>query len=399
MKQDVIRLDPAAKANAPAEGKRPSTTPSTEAVSAEPRLPKGRALGAILGFLMAVILPTALAAGYYWGVAADRFVTEFRFAVRGGATLPSNGGDMLSGSGALVYAADSFILEDYLLSVQALLDAERHAPVREMLGRDGDDPVRGYDASAPLEDLAPFWASAVYPSFDALTGITTVSVSLFSPQDSLALSRALITEMRTLVEGLSAEARSEMRAYVDQELQRAKDRLDGARAALEAFRRENSIVDPSERVTIGSRVMGELSNELAERQVELQMLRDQSPGNPRIPTLENTIAALRRQLEQETQARGSPGDGQPELPSQLTDYDRLIADYEIAREIYASTLNLRQQVEAYAALGRPELVVFVPPRAPHLSTRPNRALETLKIFGVAAAVWVIGRVILASVRG
>ncbi|SEA65397.1 hypothetical protein [Rubrimonas cliftonensis] len=353
-------------------------------------------LGAAIGFFALVIAPTLFAGIYYYTVAADRYVTEVRYSVRGGAMMPGGGGGgMLGGGGGLIFAGDSFILEDYLASAQALVDIEAHVPIRAILARDGGDRVRGYDPEAPLEDLLGYWRAAVSPRFDAVTGITTVSVSLFHPEDAQAVGAALVTELRRIVDSLSEQARTEMLDYVEREYRRAERELDDARAAIETFRRANRIISPDEEVSIGSTIIASLSGQIAERTVTLRALRERARNSPRIPVIEGEIASLEAQLRNElAQRAGEEGGGA--LPEQLTSFEELRSAYEIARDTFVTTLGLKQEAEAAATLGQAELVVFVPPRAADIATEPRRMLETLKAFGAAFAAWLILRILLAS---
>ena len=362
------------------------------------QLPRAQRWPALLGFAVAVLLPTALGAVYWWTIAADRYVSEFRYSVRGGATMPEveGRGGALGGSGALIYAADSFILEDYVTSVEALENVSQHAPLREMLGRDGDDPLRRYDPDAAVEDILPFWRSAVDAHFDATTGITTVAVSLYAPEDALAVARGLTAELRRVVDGLSEEARREMLRYIDGEYERAALALDEARASMETFRRDNRMISPEDEIRIGSGVISALSQQLANRRIELRAARERTPDSPRIAAIENEVAAIEAQLIAEIAARG--GDAPSALPGQITSFDALQSAYEISRDTFINTLRLKQQAEAYSTLGRPELVVFVPPNPPEVATRPRRALETLKIFALALALWTVLRIFMASFR-
>lgn len=364
-------------------------------------LPRRSPWPATLGFLVCVAAPTLLAATYWWGIAADRYVTEIRYSVRGGATLsdPEGKGGVLGGSGALVYAADSFVLEDYVSSVAALKDLDERVALRAMLGRDGDDPIRRYDPDAPLEDLLTYWEGATDVYFDATTGITTLTVSMFTPEDAEAAGEALVAELKAMIDGLSAESRQQMLQYIYTELDFAREALDTTRADIEAFRRSNQVISPADDATLGSTIIATLTQRLADRRVELRALIDRTPGSPRIPVLRNEIEALDAQLRSEIERRGG-GEAQTaqSLPSQLSNYEELQSAYEIARETYVNTVKLKQQAEAYATLGQAELVVFVQPRAPTLSTAPNRLLETAKVFGLTLAVWLIARILLASIR-
>lgn len=358
---------------------------------------KRKAWRTAVGFLLCVLLPTVLAAAYYWLLAADRYEVEIRYSVRGGGILDqAQGGGRMGTGQALIHASDSFILQDYIESMQSFVDIERRVPLRAMLARDGGDWVRGYDQNAPVAHLMPFWTAAVSTRFDAVTGITTATVALFDPADAEAVGWALIDELQRIVDSLSEKARLETLRYVNETLAEAEAQLASARTALENFRQFNRIISPTEQVVIGADIIGALSARLAERLVELRSVRQRTPDSPRIETLENEITALQQQLGEEFARRGGTA-GSGALPSQITDFDKIESDYEIARDAYIGALRLKQEAEAYASLGRAELVVFVEPLTPTVSTRPDRLISTLTVFGVALGLWVILRVVAASV--
>ena len=366
-------------------------------MTAAPTLAPRSYRGPVLGFLAMVVAPVTLAAVYYYGVAADRYVTEFRYSVRGGAALQQEDrgpGGAIGSSAALVFASDSFVLEDYLTSGEAFVNVEARLPLREMLDRDGGDPIRRFDPNAPVEELIDFWRAAVAPRFDAITGVTSVEVALFAPEDAEQVAQALVAELRRIVDSLSAEARAEMLRYVNAEFDRAAGDLERARREIETFRRANQVISPTEQVTIGADIIGALSSQLAQRTVELRSLRRQAPNAPRIPALEREIRSIEEQLELEIARRG--GEDGAALPSQLTSFDELENAYLIARDTYVSTLQLKQAAEANATLGQAELVVFVPPRAATMSTVPDRPLELLKVFAIAFMTWLVLRILLAS---
>lgn len=351
--------------------------------------------GAALGFLAMVALPTLAAAFYFFAVAADRYVVDVHYSVRGGAISLQNGEPgRVEAMAGLMFAGDSFILEDYVVSARAMTDVEAALPLREMLARDGGDPVRRFDPAVPQERLTDFWTAAVRVRFDAVTGITRLRVTMFDPDDALAVAETLVGGLRRIVDSLTEEANAEMLAYVAAEYDRTAAGLADARAAIEAFRRENRMVSPDERVEIGSTIIGTLSAQIADLHVELRTLRRDAPNSPRIRAVLSAIAAAESQLGDELVRRG--GEADSTLPSQLTSFDELENDYLIARDSFIATLQLRQQAEASAALGRAQLVVHVPPLRPTISTAPDRPLEVLLVFGGALAIWVIGRIFLAS---
>ena len=363
-----------------------------------PRLKRRSYLGPILGFVAFVILPTIAATYYYYFVHADRFVSEFRYSVRGGATMQSASESGLSagGTSALVYAADSFVLEDYLISVQALEDIERRLPIREMMGKDGGDPIRRYDPDLPSEDLMAFWDRSVNVRYDALTGITTAEISLFTPEDAFQVSQALVDELQLIVNGLSKEARDEMLAYVNGQYELATNDLETARRRMETFRRENRIFSPEDTVSIETSIESDLSTTLSAKRVELRTLRERAANSPQIPILLGEIDALRRQLLDQIESR-EQGDGQT-MASQIAAYQELEESYEFARQTYLDTFNLKQQAETNATLNQAQLVVFVQPRLPQTSIDPDRPLQIGIFFGVIFLVWLSIRIFLAGLK-
>ncbi len=359
-------------------------------------LKKRSFIGPLLGMLLMVGGPAAAAIYYYYTIAADRFVSEFRYSVRGGAIMQNNGdiAGAIGGSAALVFAADSFVLEDYLVSVQAFEDIERKLPLRDMLGRDGDDPVRRYKPDLPAEEMLTFWERAVDVQFDAITGITTARISFYSPEDSRAVAEALVEELQRIVNGLTREARDDMLEYVNGEYALAEAELTRARVAIEDFRRINKTFSPDEEVSIGSEIISALRGELNAKQVELATVVQQAPNSPSISLIREEIISLTRQLDQEYESRVGSGEGA--FASNLSVFEELQSQYEFARDSYIQTLNLRQQAQANAALNQAQLVVFVEPRTPTKSIDPNRLWEVALIIVFAFLIWVIVRVFMAS---
>jgi len=359
-------------------------------------LKKRSFVGPILGMLLMVGAPTAAAFYYYYFIAVDRFVSEFRYSVRGGAIMQNNGdiAGAIGGSAALVFAADSFVLEDYLLSIQAFEDIEKQLPIRKMLGGDGGDPIRRYDPTLTAEDMLPFWARAVDVQFDAITGITTARISMFSQDDAQAVANALVGELQRIVNGLTSDARNDMLNYVTSEFQKAEAQLNRTRADIEKFRRDNKTFSPDEEVTIGSSIISEIRGLRASKRVELQTMRQQAPDSPTIALLEEEIASLERQLDEVYESRDGTGEGA--FATNLSEFEELQSEYEFARDTYIQSLNLRQQAEANATLNQAQLVVFVEPRLPMRSIDPDRPYEVGLVFVIAFLAWVILRVFIAS---
>jgi capsular polysaccharide transport system permease protein len=229
-----------------------------------------------------------------------------------------------------------------------------------------------------------------------LTGITALEVRLFRPEDSQAVAEALVGMLRALVASLSERARAETLAYVDAEFEAADRRLAEALDAIERFRRRTRTVSPTEEAALNSATIARLTEQLTELRVRLRTLVDTVPNSPQIPRLAERIESLEAQIATTRATVG--GAAESALPEHLTAFERLRNEYQVALDAYVATLGLRQQARASATLGRAHLVVFVPPREAVTATAPERAREVATVAAVAFALWVIGRVLLASLR-
>ncbi|MEM0921860.1 MAG: hypothetical protein AAGI13_02375, partial [Pseudomonadota bacterium] len=331
-------------------------------------IPRRSYLGAILGFLVMVALPVVLAGVYYATVAADLYVSEFRYALRQGTVTGDagqGGGGGLRDPSALQVAQDSFILEDYILSPQAMLDLEDRVTLREMLGRDGGDPVRAYRADLPAEDLLDFWQSAVDVRYDVITGITSVDVAMYRPEDARAVAGSLVVQLREVVDALSAEAQADMLTYVNREVEDAEAQLEQRRKATETFRRENRLSSPDLTTAQVEAQIGDLRAQISNLRLEQSRW---PPDSPRWQALQNDTDNLERQIRELRAQIGSNENA--DLSDLQNRFERLRSEEEIAEQSLISAIELRRQSRATAALAAVQLVVFVPPGTPLVPAKP-----------------------------
>ncbi|MEM6487044.1 MAG: hypothetical protein AAF677_02045 [Pseudomonadota bacterium] len=351
---------------------------------------------AVLGFMLFVALPTGLSAWYWYSLAADRYVSSLRYAIRGGPGLESADAPLggASAVGLAAGGADGFILEDYLRSPAALAALEARLPLRAMLARDGDDPVRRYDPAMAPERLLGFWNAALDLRFDVLTGVTEVDVALFRAQDSEAVAKVLVTLLQALVDSLSERQRGDMLAYVEGEFAIAEAQLQRSLDAIEAFRRRTRTVSPTEEAELNTATIAQLTAEATGLAVRLRTLIETVPNSPQIPRLREQVQSLEAQIASTRATVGGRSD--EALPDQLTDFERLKNEYQIALDSYVATLALRQQAQASAALARAHLVVFVPPQAAKMATGPDRLEAVLTVATISLLGWVVCRILIAS---
>src|SRR6266446_10498806 len=203
-----------------------------------------RSLGWIW-FVIVVALPVVLSGAYYYLVAADQYVAEFRFALR--SAEPERHDPVLFFQESVASSPiglDSYVVVQYLASRAIVDDLGKTLDLREMFSRPEADWLARLRLPVPIEELVRYWKGQVDAFFDATNGTIVVRASAFTPQDALKLAEGILAASEHLVNDLSARARRDALRNSESEVRRAEKRLKTALARLRDFRDKEGIIDP-----------------------------------------------------------------------------------------------------------------------------------------------------------
>jgi capsular polysaccharide transport system permease protein len=354
--------------------------------------------GALVGFLLVVVLPTLAFGGWQMRGAADQFAVELRFAVRPAdpsrAALPAG---MLAGAAA--GNTDAYAVVQHLQSRAAILAVARHADVRGILGHAGADWLARLDPAAPLETALRAWRRQVQPYFDRASGIVSVEVRAFTAADALALALAVEAASEELVNAMSARSRAELVAAATRDVEQAERRFAAARAAVQAFRDGRQVVDPRRNAQAYSEHLVRLQSELIAMRAQLASLRRvmsdsttqvmQLLGN--IRGTEDQIAAVQAQLTE-----APPGAAT--LTHSIGGYEAVETEAIFAQRAYEAAMAALERARAEASRQQVYLAPVVRPVAPEHALYPTRLANTATVLAAALLAWFVGLVALRALR-
>ena len=165
-----------------------------------------------LPFWLFVVLPTVGAGVYLFGFAANQYVSEAKFVVRGAASPPSGVlSSLLQGAGVSRAQDDTFAVQDYILSRDALQELATTMDVRALFNRPEADPLSRFPMpfmGETNEHLFKHYLNRVDVSYDSTTGVTALTVKAFRPEDASAIARALLAGGERLVNRMNDRQRS-----------------------------------------------------------------------------------------------------------------------------------------------------------------------------------------------
>jgi capsular polysaccharide transport system permease protein len=360
-----------------------------------------------LTFFLFVLLPSLVTALYFAWIASDQFVTETRFAVRSSAaaSLPTDSlrsamASMATGAGLPGIAnQDSHVIAQYLRSRAAITDIMGQIDIRAVYARSDADFWARLKSNASMEDLELYWRDRVSVTVDGPSGIVSLFVRAFTPDESLKISKALIRAAETLINALSERARQDTLEKAEAEVRRAEAMVRRALLDLKGLRDERGILDPA---TTASGTSQLLLQSLAERirlQNDLSVMSQALAQNaPTITTLkaqleavDAQIATLRKSL---TSVEAQPGT----LSAFLVQFETMEIQRLFAEKLYLLAQNALERARARAEQKQVYLTVFMPPSLPEEARFPERLVSGLILPVVFLILWGIFALVCAAIE-
>ena len=352
-------------------------------------------------FIIFVAVPVVTAAVYYFFVAADQYVAEFRFALR--SAEPERHDPVLFFQESIapsVMGLDSFVVVQYLASRAIIDDLSTTLDLREIFSRsEADWPVR-LDLPVSIEELVRYWKRQVDAFFDATNGTIVVRARAFTPQEALKLAEGILASSERLVNELSARARRDALRNADEEVGRAEKRLKSALARLREFRDKEGIIDPRKTADATVALAGRVRDELVRAGTELSTLkhymRDDAPSIKMLEARVQSLEAQRRAVESEvTDTEKTRSEA---LSRVMGSYEQLESERAFAENTYQHALQALDRSRINADRQQVYLATFVQPTLPEEALYPRRLQSFAVASGVAFVVWMIGGFILQSIR-
>lgn len=351
-----------------------------------------------------VLLPLLLAIFYYGLIASDKYVTEASFVIRGAETPKVDMVGMLTGlpGQASQSLEDAYILKDYLLSRDMLGALRQQLPLEEIYRHEGTDVFSRMPAGPTIEELQKYWKNIIDVTVDKSTGLVTLQVRAFTPEDSLKVIEALLQAGERRLNSISMRSRNDTLKMADTELAESIRRLNETGEKLSAFRLRHKMLDPTQTAVAQQGITTKLEEELVSRMAEhASLLTYMQPSAPQVITLRKRIDSLRRTLETENvknvEAMTSQAD--PEAARALMDeYNQLVIDREVAEKAYIASTQFLETARLDALSQRRYVMVFSYPHLPEEATEPFRLRNIFIVLTFALLLWGIGQMILATVK-
>lgn len=332
-------------------------------------------------FLAICAIPTTASILHYGLISADRYVSETKFIVRGVSGSQVGGLTMiLKTFGFSAADDDANAINAFINSRDALKQLMKAVDIRAIYQRPEADFITSYGgpfSSENYENLYEYYRAQVSARRDIETGMTTLRVSAYRPDDAYAISQELLRLSETKINEMNARARRDTISTALDIVGAMEKRVVDSQVALTAFRNEAMLVDPTDAASGNLEIVAALSQRLAETEVKLRKTTDLTPNNPTIAALSQQISALSSQIKLEQGKLTGDGDA---LASKLSKYEGLVLQRTLAEKAYEKAVSALDNAQEEA---RRKQIYLEPIAMPYLSDRAEEPRRTRYILTTA----------------
>lgn len=328
-----------------------------------------------------------LVASVYWGlIASKQYLTETKFALRGSedsfAALGVGGGDERQ-------IQDSQVVTKYILGRSMVHALDKSIDLRRMFSRPGVDYFSRFDPDDPIETLEKYWKKRVDANVDMMSGIISVQVRAFTPEDSLAIMQQVIEFSERLVNELSTRSRRDSLEQAQSELTRAEERLKIATVNMRDARNAEGVIDAPAAAEAINKIIVQLRLDLAAAQESLALQSSAlATQSPQVKLLNARVESLKKQIAEYTTLIAS-NENNASLAGRAGKLSERQVELSLAQQQYALASATYESARIDLERQRAYLVPFLRPTLAEKSVYPRRWLEWAIIAGPAVLGWAL----------
>lgn len=346
----------------------------------------------LASFVVVVVVPALVAAIYLSVFASDQYASEARLAVRGGERPQPEMTSALSLLAPMARVQDAMIVADYVQSRGMVEQLQDRVDLRAIYSRSDIDALSRFDAEDPIEDLVDYWRRRSEVSIDAASGIITVLVRAFTPQDALDVSQVVISISEKLVNDLSDRSRNDTLRQARVELDRAQERLQETARKMRDLRNVERVLDTKETAKVMTQMVADLRLDLIRLEQDYEAQRQSvSAQAPQLRVLDARIKSMREQLKNlQAELTHSEDIATPALSEAMRQFDLYELERKVAEQQYVAAAAAYERARIETQGQHVYLATFLPPVLAEEPLFPDRPVLWLIVVAGCLAVWGVG---------
>ena len=359
----------------------------------------------LASFVAIVVIPSFLCIVYLAFIASDQYVAEARFAVKAAqfefGRDSANGTLASLGSGSIpsIASQDAYIITNYIHSRAIIDDLDGKIDIKEIYRRPEADFWARLKTNPSAEQVTDYWKKMVTTYIDGPSGIVTLMVRAFRPDDAEKLAQAVMEASEKLANDVSARARKTIMRQAEDEVRRSEGLVRTALVDMRKFRDRQGFIDPVSAATSTSTL---LMQDMAEK-IHLEnnyfvVSKATSANAPTVVDLKSRLDGLDSQIAKlKAELTGHSAEGRT-ISASLVTFEQLELKRMFAEKLYTMAQDALERARLRAEQQNIFVSTFVPPAAPEEAQYPERLALSLLIPVGLAMLWGIFALIGAAIE-
>jgi capsular polysaccharide transport system permease protein len=347
-----------------------------------------------IAFVAMVVVPTALSVLYTGLLATPRYVSQAQYVVRGLSSDRSSGLDALFRTfGISRVVDDANIVQNYVLSRDAVKALEQRAPLRAMFQRNDIDWLarfpRFWETDSD-ERFYDYYRDRITVVQDELKGISTLRVVAFSAADAKTIAAGLLRLAEEEANQMNVRAQKDSVALAEDHVTEAERNVVAAQVALTDFRNKHLLVDPGKSSDSELETITALATEFAKTSATIKGTTLNAASSPSVAALKAQADALHERIDVE---RAKLGGSDQALAGKVSQYEGLTLERDLADKTLEAAIESLELARQDARRQMIYVEEIVAPNLPDESTEPAvlRTAATFFVLGFAifGVLWII----------
>jgi BexC/CtrB/KpsE family polysaccharide export inner-membrane protein len=341
-------------------------------------------------FSATVLLPLLVGAIYNYGIASDRFVSTASFVVRenqsGGGVISLMGGGGFSRSDD-----NSYAVKEYIESRDAISEINNDGYLSKIFASQQLDLFSRFPdviTGGTGEDFYKHFQHYVDVDFDVSTGITTLNVQAFSPEEAHEVGKRLVVASENLINGLNTRSQKDATRFAESLVTEAKQQLQVTQNALTDFRNKTNILSADAEVDVSSALIANLLEGITKVDTEISQTVASAAQSPKLNELRLRRDALSEQLGK---LRKGLAGGDGSIAKKMEQFEAVSLQQKLAEKNLISAEAALLKARQKAATGKLYLDSVVSSNIPDKSGYPRRLFNMALIAFIGCSVFVIFR--------
>jgi len=364
------------------------------------RLPRRRTRLRRLAQFLLVFAPSLLTTIYYGLIATNRYVSQAAYVVRSGndAAAATGLNSLLTMLGVGRSESDGYEVEAFLTSREAAQGLAKHLTLASMFDASWADLLSRYPNllfSNTQEGLYRYLQNRISVRMDDISGVQTLRVETFRPEDSVTIAMDLLELAEHRVNELNERSERDAIGHAEQDLAMAEQRLVDTQVALTAFRDRELMISATQNATTLVELIAKLETQLANTRVEIAQTLSVSTNSPQLGPLRAKAQALVDEIGRE-KAQVAPGQG--DLAAKLAEFERLDLQKSFADKSVQAAMAALELARSEARRQHVFLDRVVEPNLPDEPTEPRRLETIMTVWGLNAIAWGVTWLLVTGLR-